>query len=242
MAQAPRFSPATCRAFQPTFTPVHEGYIPWAEYEENQRRLRDAAQARGEDRRKSPPREGPALLQGLVLCGVCGARMVVHYHTRRDGRTVSSYVCEREATRSGAPRCQTIQGETIDHAVGELLVQTGTTLAIEGTIQVLKVLSARGEDDHRFRARSVERDRYEADLARHRYLRVDPDNRLVAVARVADWNGKLRDFRQAGEDHGRLRQLGRLLVAPEVRARILALVGSINSCHLLSINSCHLLV
>jgi len=202
---------------------VHEGYIPWVEYEENQRRLRDAAQARGEDRRKSPPREGPALLQGLVLCGVCGARMVVHYHTRRDGRTVSSYVCEREATRSGAPRCQTIQGETIDRAVGELLVRTVTPLALEVTLQVQQELTARVEEADRLRARSVERARYEADLARHRYLRVDPDNRLVADALEADWNDRLRALRQAEEDHERQRQHDRLLVAPDERARILAL-------------------
>src|SRR6516225_3031864 len=48
---------------------THAGYISWEQYEENQRRLRENAQAHGHDRRKSPPREGPALLQGLVLCG-----------------------------------------------------------------------------------------------------------------------------------------------------------------------------
>ena len=53
------------------------------EYEQNQRRLRENAQGWGADRRKSPPREGPALLQGLVVCGVCGNRMTVRYHTQR---------------------------------------------------------------------------------------------------------------------------------------------------------------
>jgi Recombinase/Recombinase zinc beta ribbon domain len=61
---------------------VHPGYISWEQYEENQRRLRENAQALGHDRRKSPPREGPALLQGLVLCGICGRRMTVRYHNR----------------------------------------------------------------------------------------------------------------------------------------------------------------
>jgi DNA invertase Pin-like site-specific DNA recombinase len=61
----------------------HAGYISWEEFEENQRRLREAAQACGQDRRKSPPREGPALLQGLVVCGICGNRMTVRYHVRK---------------------------------------------------------------------------------------------------------------------------------------------------------------
>ena len=31
------------------------------------------------DRRRSAPREGAALLQGVVVCGVCGLRMTVRY-------------------------------------------------------------------------------------------------------------------------------------------------------------------
>jgi hypothetical protein len=49
----------------------HPGYLSWDEYETNQRRLHESAQAIGADRRRGPPREGPALLQGLVLCGRC---------------------------------------------------------------------------------------------------------------------------------------------------------------------------
>ena len=45
---------------------AHPGYISWEQYEENLRRLQETAHAIGADRRKSPPREGPALLQGLV--------------------------------------------------------------------------------------------------------------------------------------------------------------------------------
>jgi hypothetical protein len=51
---------------------AHVGYITWEDFEENQRRLREKAQANGADRRRSPPREGPALLQGLAVCGICG--------------------------------------------------------------------------------------------------------------------------------------------------------------------------
>jgi DNA invertase Pin-like site-specific DNA recombinase len=61
---------------------IHAGYISFAQYETNLQRLRDNAQAQGEERRKSPPREGPALLQGLVICGRCGHRMTIRYHCR----------------------------------------------------------------------------------------------------------------------------------------------------------------
>ena len=75
---------------------AHPGYISWEQYEENLQRLRENAHANGQDRRKSPPREGPALLQGLVVCGVCGSRMTVRYHARqtRSCRSMSASATE----------------------------------------------------------------------------------------------------------------------------------------------------
>ena len=61
---------------------LFRSYISFAQYETNLQRLHDNAQAQGEERRKSPPREGPALLQGLVICGRCGRRMTIRYHCR----------------------------------------------------------------------------------------------------------------------------------------------------------------
>jgi hypothetical protein len=47
---------------------AHPGYISWEDYEQNLARLHENAQANGAECRKSPPREGPALLQGLAVC------------------------------------------------------------------------------------------------------------------------------------------------------------------------------
>ena len=96
----------------------HSGYISWERFEANRRQLRANAQAHGADRRRSPPREGPALLQGLAICGVCGQRMTVRYHTRRDG-CWPDYVCQRKAIDTATAKCQTIPGAGIDRAIGE---------------------------------------------------------------------------------------------------------------------------
>jgi DNA invertase Pin-like site-specific DNA recombinase len=48
---------------------LHPGYISWAEFEENQTRLQHNRQARAIERLRGPAREGPGLLQGLVICG-----------------------------------------------------------------------------------------------------------------------------------------------------------------------------
>jgi hypothetical protein len=68
---------------------AHPGYISWEQHEENLLRLRENAQAVGADRRKSPPREGPALLQGLVVCGVCGRGFGTRSGYRRMARQIS---------------------------------------------------------------------------------------------------------------------------------------------------------
>ena len=61
-----------------TFLPEsHPAYISWEAYERNLKRLRENAQIFGADRRNSPPREDPALLQGLIVCGKCGRRMTL---------------------------------------------------------------------------------------------------------------------------------------------------------------------
>lgn len=61
---------------------AHPGYITWDEYERIEQRLRDSAKSYGAHRRHGPPREGPALLQGRAICGLCGCRMAVRYHRR----------------------------------------------------------------------------------------------------------------------------------------------------------------
>ncbi len=66
---------------------AHAGYISWEEYETNQRRLDENVRFRSADRRNTPPREGPALLQGIALCGRCGERIFVHYRKRGDSLT-----------------------------------------------------------------------------------------------------------------------------------------------------------
>lgn len=78
----------------------HAGYITWDQYQRNIRQLSENSQALGGDRRKSPPGEGPALLQGLAVCGICGKRMTVRYDCR-ETTPVPRYVCQRDGIEHG---------------------------------------------------------------------------------------------------------------------------------------------
>jgi hypothetical protein len=155
------------------FRDVHPGYISWEQYEENQRRIRENAQATGQDRRRSPPREGPSLLQGLAVCGLCGSRMTVRYHMRAR-KLIPEYVCQSDGADHIVAVCQRLLGEQVDQAVSQLLLDTITPLALEVTLTVQQEIQARLDEVDRLRKQAVERARYEADLAQRRYLHVDP--------------------------------------------------------------------
>jgi len=203
----------------------HAGYIDWNEYERNQRHLRDNCQAYGTDRRKSPPREGPALLQGLLICGCCGKRMTVRYHSRR-GHLSPDYVCQREGIEHAEPICQHIPGSNIDDVVGAILVEAVTPVTLEVALAVQQELQSRLVEADQLRQQQVERSRYEAELARRRYLRVDPDNRLVADSLEADWNAKLKMLAEAQEVCERQREPDRKVINDQQQAAILSLASS----------------
>ena len=206
-----------------TFIPgAHAGYISWEEFEENKRRLLENAQAYGEERKRSPPREGPALLQGIVICGICGNRMTVRYHKIRE-RLIPDYVCQREGIENGERFCQKMPGSGLELAVGALLVETVTPLTLEVAISVEDELTRRRDEADSLRRKHVERLRYEADLARRRYMQVDPDNRLVADELEGEWNGKLKAHKDAVEALDEQRRNDVQMLGAEQRAQILAL-------------------
>jgi Recombinase zinc beta ribbon domain len=202
---------------------AHVGYLSWEEYERHQRQLRANAQACGLDRRQSPPREGPALLQGLILCGRCGRRMTVRYHARH-GHLWPEYVCQREGIQQAAPICQRLPGAEIDRAVGELVLARLTPVTVDLALAVQQELQAELDAADRLRQQHVARARYETELAQRRYLRVDPDHRLVADSLEADWNAKLHALAEAQTEYERQRAQDRVRFDAEQQAAMRALV------------------
>ncbi|MEE8307529.1 MAG: recombinase family protein, partial [Gammaproteobacteria bacterium] len=201
---------------------AHPGYISWQQYQDNLGTLRACAQAHGHDRRKSPPGQGPALLQGLVVCGVCGRRMTVGYHSRQ-GKQVVDYKCQHQHTEHGQGVCQIIPGSGVDHTVGELLLEMVQPVTLELAFAVQAELQNRLEEVDKLRRQQVERCRYEADAARNRFMQVDPNNRLVADALEADWNDKLRALTKAQEQYEQQRQKDKVVLDDQTRQKVLAL-------------------
>lgn len=79
-------------------------------------------------------------------------------------------------------------------------------MALEAALAVQKELEARNVECDALRRQEVERARYNSDLARRRFMQVDPDNRLVADTLEAEWNTSLRSLEQAQQHYEKQHQ------------------------------------
>ena len=203
---------------------VHAGYISWEQFESNQKRLAENALGYGEMRKAGPAREGPALLQGRVICGVCGERMGVHYSIAYQQR-VPTYVCQAASVHRGEKVCQHVPGAVVDRAISGLLLELMQPMTLEVALAVQKEVEMRIAETDTLQRKQVERARYEAELARRRYMKVDPDNRLVADSLEAEWNDKLRSLAEAQEHYEQQTQKQRLLIDSQTREQLLSLTA-----------------
>jgi excisionase family DNA binding protein len=140
-------------------------------------------------------REGPALLQGLAVCGLCGRRLRTHYRGRN---ARPGYHCPGKSIVEGRGQyCLNVGGCQIDAAVADAFLTALQPAGMEAALIAAEHLEASHDaalDQWRL---EVERRRYEASLAERRYHAVDPDNRLVARGLEAQWELRLRELGQA---------------------------------------------
>ena len=122
--------------------------------------------------------------------------MTVRYHHARD-TVVPIYVCQQEGIKTGEPICQQITGTPIDTAIGSLVVNAVSPAALDVTLGIQQELHARLDEADVLRRKHIEQAQYEVDLARQRFMRVDPNHRLVADSLEAEWNAKLRLLQDA---------------------------------------------
>lgn len=189
------------RADWKVFLPnTHPGYIGWEEFETNQATLLANANGYGPDRRRSPAREGVALLQGLVICGRCGDRMTVRYALRH-GHPVPDYTCVRRGIAAAQRACQIIPGTGLDEAVAQIVLEAVTPAALEVALEVFDELRARKAEVDRLRRAQVERAREEAELAQRQFMLVRPEHRLVADSLEQQWNAKLARLAEVEEEY-----------------------------------------
>jgi DNA invertase Pin-like site-specific DNA recombinase len=181
----------------------HPAYIGWEEFMKNQEQLR---QNWGHDDNRGVPREGRALLQGIVYCGVCGRKMSVQNRSVKESRS-PSYLCTHGYQNGDEKTCQSMTSRPIDAAVVEAFLAAITPVNVRVATQVMDQIEQELVSQRRQRELQLEQARYEARLAQRQYDAVDPSNRLVAAELERRWNEKLervteleRAFAQAERD------------------------------------------
>jgi len=201
----------------------HPAYITWEQFLRHQQQLDDNRTFRPEER-PGAVREGAALLQGLVLCGQCGRRMRVRY--LEDGRT-PSYDCNALHVRQAGRTCQSLRGDGVDAAVARVFLDAMQPAQLAISLATLEQVEAQARQIERQWHLRLERAQYEADLARRRFLAVDPEYRLVARTLERDWNEKLAALAALEREYATMPPLTARLVRPEERQRILALAQDV---------------
>ncbi len=178
----------------------YPSYISWETFIKVQGMLRDNHAEYDRNKTRGIPRNGAALLQGLVYCGKCGHKMVVQY------KNGSRYLCNYHRQQYRIPVCQYLPADPIDHVVIQAFFQalSGTELDLyEKTMQLRRQEQS---EVHLAQDRELQRLRYEADLARRRYEKVDPANRLVASELERGWEETLRLLQNTEETFRQARQ------------------------------------
>jgi DNA invertase Pin-like site-specific DNA recombinase len=179
----------------------HPAYIPWERYLANRAALRDNSTQFQPSR--GAPRRGDGLLQGLVLCGRCGCRMLLHY-----AATTAAYICSTRHKRYGEPVCQSLPIEHVDRAVTEAFLQVIEPAQVEAALALAEDLERDWAAVERQWQLRLERARYEAERAFRQYDQCEPENRLVARDLEGRWNEKLRAVAELEADYRREQDRG----------------------------------
>jgi len=150
--------------------------------------------------------------------------MGVRYEEGKNGK-LPIYLCQKASIRSADKLCQRVPGKGVDQAISDLLLELMQPLTLEVALAVEQEVEARFAETNALRQQRVERARYEAELARRRFLKVDPDHRLVASELEAEWNEKLRIHVAAQADYEQQNQQQRRRVDEETRQKVLSLAN-----------------
>jgi DNA invertase Pin-like site-specific DNA recombinase len=170
----------------------HPGYITWEEYLANQQRLAQNQTNTGTEANGSAVREGPALLQGLLVCGQCGHRLSPRYIGK--GGSVVWYECNWRRRELAGKSCWSVRGDLLDEAVAQRIISALVPAQVEIALGALAEVEQRDQAlEHQWRLK-IQRAEYEGQLAQRRFEEVDPANRLVAATLEQRWEHALQEL------------------------------------------------
>jgi len=174
---------------------VYPAYVSWEVFEQIQAMLLDNYAEYDRNKTRGVPRLGAALLHGIVCCGECGHKMVVQY------KGGTRYLCNFLRQQYHVPVCQNIPADAVDPQIVEAFFQALSPVELDVYARAVAAEQATDEQVAHVHQQHLQRLHYEAALTQRQFLRVDPDNRLVAAELERRWEMALAELKQAEEVH-----------------------------------------
>ena len=195
----------------------HEGYIPWADFERNQRLIADNANGK-RFMSRGAIRRGEALLAGLFRCARCGRKLHVRYS---DG--APRYQCVGAFNQLAAARCIIFSGMRPDRMVSKEVLDRLQPLGVEAALAGIDARSQKRSEKRDQLEFALRQARYEAARAQRQYDAIDPDNRLVAGELERRWNERLVAVRELEVEVDQLDAVTEQVLTSADRERLMSL-------------------
>lgn len=177
----------------------YPAYITWQEYLNNQQQLQ-ANQYSYKKQQIGATRRGSLLLQGIAMCGKCGARMCACYPGKKGSRYPSYRCCEESKTIAQA-MCQRLSAEKIDAFIEQQILQALEPDKIEIALAAYEQIEREEKIIKQQWLLKIERAKYQATRAQRQYDSIDPENRLVARNLEKNWEEKLRELKKIEQEY-----------------------------------------
>lgn len=206
----------------------HCQYITHEEFEKNNQQLQLNKVTNEDSLLSGPAREGSTLLQGLLVCGVCGKRMTIRYAV--NNKIVPTYECNWKK-RQGLTSCScfSFRADLVDPVIEQKVIEVLTPANVSIAINALGQIEKRNASMDKQWQMNIQRCQYQADIAQRRFELVDPANRLVAASLEKNWNQELEKLNLANNQYKEYQKKRETQFPSPKRKEIITLAKSIPS-------------
>ncbi len=203
----------------------HPAYITWEQYLANQQRLKQNQTNGCPGATGSAAREGPALLQGLLVCGQCGRRLSPRYVGQHG--SIVWYECNWRRRELAGKSCWSVRGDLLDEAIAQRILSALLPAQVEIALAALAEVEQRDQAlDHQWQLK-IQRTEYEGQLAQRRFEEVDPANRLVAATLEQRWEHALRELEGLRQQYRQYQEKQTPPLSPEQQTQVRLLANDL---------------
>jgi len=221
-----RVSPRPMTEWPVVIKDHHPAYISYEQYEHNIQQLESNVTRKHDELTAGPPREGQSLLQGLLICGVCGHRMTLRYKSGK--RKTAIYGCDWQKRQGVAcPQCFYFNAGIADEAIEKKVIDALTPANVAIALHALEEFEKRHTSIDKHWQMNIQRCEYEADIAERRFEHVDPAHRLVAASLEKQWNKALEKLSLARIEYQQYQAKQRITLTAAKKKELTALAQEI---------------